>query len=106
MDSPLRDRENRPNRSYLMLINIPTPKPEHAKLQDVFKSLHPQSKAVFFNKNAVAFLFNTDLYPNEIRNRFDGTLLSGDTFLLVEVGRNWETNTIVASGWLQTWLQK
>lgn len=88
--------------SYLMLLNITTPVPEHAKIITVMSSISPDGKAVYFDKHGGAFLFNTDLPLAVVRARFEGVLLSGDRHIIVELGTAWCTYGYnVAAGWLR-----
>lgn len=91
---------------YLMLLNIKTPQPEHAKVKTILDSVSGgTAKAVYFDRHGGAFLFTSTLSAGKIHGRFGGVLLNDDSYLIVELGRDWVTfGHGIAAGWLRNHL--
>jgi hypothetical protein len=94
-------------KSYMMLLNIAKPVPEHVKIKTILNEISPDSKAVYFDKHGGAFLFNTSLALRLVVARFDRVFQGDDRFLIVEIGPNWHTyGNNVAARWLRHHLGK
>jgi hypothetical protein len=92
---------------YLMLLNIKSPQPEHAKIKTVLDSVSGgTARAVYFDKHGGAFLFSSKLNAGQIHGRFGGVLLNEDFYLIVELGQDWAAfGQGIAAGWLNTHLR-
>lgn len=75
-------KSNDIEKRYLMLLNITTPQPEHAKIKAVMENLSGSTaKAVYFDKHGFAYLFSSKLNAGQIHGRFDGVLLNDDHYI-------------------------
>jgi hypothetical protein len=87
---------------YMMLVNIKNPRPEHARLMTALKTISPDPKAAYFDKNGGAFFFNSERPLRDISNRVFDLVGNEDQYLIVELGQSWVTLGLgSAAGWLR-----
>ena len=100
-------RDTDTEKPYLMLLNIKSPQPEHAKIKTTLDALsNGTAKAVYFDRHGGAFLFTSRLNAGQIHGRFDGVLLNEDFYLIIELGQDWVTfGQGVAACWLRNHLR-
>lgn len=95
------------SRSYLMLLNIATPAPEHVRIKEILQAISAEYRAVYFDSHGGAFLFNTGLAPHVVASRINPALLTDDRYLIVEVGPHWYTHdNNIARAWFAHHLGK
>jgi len=96
--------EKRATKQYVLFITLGERQPEHSQLPNALRAAsNDRFKAIPTPAGLLVFM-DSELWPIEIAGHFGKILLNQDSYVILELGKDWwvSKNQSAAQGWLNT----